>query len=272
VGEDKMVHPINKFFGEWFTSVDAYLRKSGGGPTYPPKKVTVGPGVLPTGGYSLVEDVGITYDVPPTQYGTVPLPFNPGSMGLPAIAANKNDAGEEIAKENPPPTIISSNFKRLYNGMMNACIADQMHGHNNSNASSACQKLADTGDVSEMILSPYQKEAIGLTPPSEQNVKSDTVQLAENEASLTGQIKTGVGEVTKVWSGLAAGLGAPIKSDPGGDKMPAGDPEGVNFRALGEKIIGFVPEAPNVPGINSGSIIMIGGGILLLILVIAVIK
>jgi hypothetical protein len=266
-----MANPLGDFMANWLNTTYKYLQESGGGPTYPAKTITTGPGVLPSGGFSLVEDVGINYDTPITQYGTVPLPFNPHATGIPASANSQDEYIEEITKGNPTPPTLSSNFQRLYSGMMKACIDDQKHRHCNPNALSACQKLADMGDPSEMILTPIQKEAIGLTPLPEENAKSDVVRLAEEKASLTGQIKTGMLELSTIWSGFAGGTGSLMKSDPSGNKTVNGNPAGVNFRAIGESMKGFIPQMPTAPDFNS-PFVLIGGAVVLVVLLIAVVK
>jgi hypothetical protein len=259
-----MANPIGDFMKNWLNTTYDYLRQTGG-PTYPQKTVTVGPDVLPTGAYSTIEGDQIVF-------GHIPLPFNPVATGIPATSNSQMSIIEEIAKQNPPPIIFSENFGRLYGDMMGACIADQKHRASNPNAESACRNLAETGDASGMNLLESQKNALGIISPSQENNKPDDVRLAENEASLTEQISGGVRAVGKTWSGFAAGLGQGMVSNPSGNKTLAGDPSGVNFQSLSENLKKFIPGLPDIPGINTGSIVMIGGSIILVVLVIAIIK
>ena len=254
--------PVSTYMSTWLNTVYAYLRETGG-PTYP--KPTIGSNVEPTGPASSVEDY-------PISYGVVPLPFNPSATGVPATANSQAGAIDEIARQNPPPTTFSKNFALLYGDMMNACIADQEHRHCNPNSISACRGLAERGDASGMILMPNQKAALGILPSSPENNKPDEVQLAENEASLTAQIGKGFEKIGGSWSDFAKGFDQGIRGDPSGNETVANNPKGVNFQAIGENIQKFIPNIPNAAGVNTGSVVMIGGAIVLIILVIAVIK
>jgi hypothetical protein len=257
-----MANPIGDFMSNWLNSTYKYLKESGGGPTYP--KVTVGPGVMPEGAYSTVEEYPITY-------GYVPRPFNPGATGIPATASSQVEAIEEVAKQNPPPTIFSKNFGLLYGDSMAACIADQKHRACNPNTENACRALAESGDSSGMSLMPNQKDALGIVPPSQENNKPDDVRLSEKEASLTGQIGTGAQNVAS-WVGLLANAGRSVKVDPSGNKTVAEDPAGINFQSLNDRLKEFIPGLPEIPGANTGSIVMIGGAVVLVVLLIAIVK
>ena len=254
--------PISTYMKTWLNTTYEYLRQTGG-PTYPAP--TVGPNVEPTGPASSVVDYPVTY-------GFVPMPFNPAATGIPATANSQPDAVDEIARQNPPPTTFSKKFELLYNNMMNACIADQKHRSCNPNAISACRGLAERGDISEMILMPDQRAKLGILPSSPENNKPDEVQLAENEASLTAQIGKGFEKIGGSWSDFAKGFDQGIRGDPSGNETVANNPKGVNFQAIGENIQKFIPNIPNAAGVNTGSVVMIGGAIVLIILVIAVIK
>ena len=257
-----MADPLSDFMKNWLDTTYDYLKKTGG-PTYP--KATVGPSVKPTGAYSTVEEYPITY-------GYIPIPFNPIATGIPATANSQANAVEEIAKQNPPPTVFSKNFGVLYGDMMNACIADQKHRMCNPNTESACRALAETGDTSGLILGLNQQEALGISPPSQENNKPDTIRLAENEATLTEQIDAGVREIGNTWTGFTAGFGQPLISDPSGNKTPAGDPSGVNFQTFSDKLMSFIPGKSVIPGLETGPIMMIGGAVLLVVLLLAIVK
>lgn len=262
---------LSDFMGNWLNTTYKYLKESGGGPTFQQKKVTIGPNILPTGGYSLVEDVGIT-EIPITQYGSVPLPFNPGATGLPGAASSQVDAANEIAKENPTPPIISTNFQRIYGSSMKACIDDQTWGlaGRNSDPSGACNLFAQMGDPSLMLLTPARQKLIGITI-SQENDKPTEVQLAENEASLTGQIKTGLLEGAAAWSAFKLGGGRILTNDPSGNNTIAGDPAGNNFQTLNDRLKAFFPEMPSIPDLNS-PFILIGAAIVGVVLLIAIVK
>jgi hypothetical protein len=264
-----MENPVSDYMKNWLNTTYDYLKKTGG-PTYPAK--TVGPDVLPTGPYSLVEDYQISYDQVPIDYGQVPLPFNPGATGIPATANSQVDAVTEVAKQNPPPTVFSKNFGILYGNNMSACIADQEHRACNPNTINACRDLAEQGDSSGMVLMQNQKDALGIIPPSQENNKPDDIRLAENEGSLTAQISRGAGKIGGTWSGFAAGLGQGLVANPSGNKTLAGNPSGVNFQSLNDRLKGFIPGIPDIPGVNTGSVVMIGGAIVLVVLLIAIIK
>jgi hypothetical protein len=257
-----MTHPITNFSRNWLNTTYEYLTKTGG-PTYPAK--TVGADVLPTGPYSTVENY-------PISYGQVPVPFNVGATGIPATTNSQADANIEVAKQNPPPTVFSKYFGLLYGDSMSACIADQTHRACNPNSIEACRNLAERGDSSGMLLVRTQKDALGILSLSQENNKSDDIRLAENGATLTGQIGEGAAKIGEVWSGFAAGLGQGLRPNPSGNKTVAGDPTGVNFQSLNDRLKGFVPGIQDMPGVNTGSVVMIGGAIILIVLVIAVIK
>lgn len=257
-----MGNPVSDFMGNWLNTTYQYLKETGG-PTYG-TPVTVGPNVLPTGPYTPVEDLPSDYYAQPIVTVT-PLPFNPDDTGLAPIAANRIDAVEEEAKQTPTPNVFSDGFAALYNGMMKACISDQKDGHNNPNATRACKNLAESGNVSEMILTQAQKTALGMKiPPGYNEDKTDEVRKAENAESLTGQIREGAGSA---WAGMAAYLA-------GSGVVPAhvGTPEGANFQNLGDKLAGFIPKLPGVPQVNTDMIVMVGASILVLGLVVMVFK
>lgn len=277
-----MGYAITDFMAGWLNSTYAYLQQTGG-PTYPP--ATVGPNVMPGGAYSLKEDYPIT-EIAITRYkDTAPISFNPYTMGLPALKPNQNIAIDEIAKQNPTPTIISKAFETLFGDMMNACIADQKERACNPNADQACRDLADRGDISGISLASWHREALGLPSLLHVTDKPDEILKAENEATLTAQIKGGTG---KMWAGLKSWgdlsilsrkLTNPVNPAPARPTGDPNNPEGSNFQAIGNSVKSFIdpfiPKAPSVAGIagvNSGTLIMVGGGVLLLILVIAVIK
>ena len=254
--------PISTYMKTWLNTTYEYLRQTGG-PTYPAP--TVGPNVEPGGPASSVVDYPVTY-------GFVPMPFNPAATGIPATANSQPDAVDEIARQNPPPTTFSKYFGLLYGDMMNACIADQRHRACNPNTISACRDLAERGDTSGMILTPWQRTTLGISPSSPVNNKSDNVHLAENEATLTAQIGAGYEKIGDTWAGFTAGLGQGIRMDPSGDNTFADNPKGVNFQAIGKNLQDFIPSLPNAPSVNTGSVVMIGGAIILIVLLIAVVK
>jgi hypothetical protein len=268
-----MANPISDFMGNWMNTTYKYLKESGGGPTFPQKKASIGPvrDALPTGGYSLIEDVGLT-EIPITQYGSVPLPFNPGATGLAGAVSSQADAANEIAKENPTPPVISTNFQRIYGSSMNACINDQTWGlaGKNPDPSGACNLFAQMGDPSLMLLSPARQKLIGITI-SQENDKPTEVQLAENETSLTGQIKTGLLEGAAAWSGFKLGTSALLTRDPSGNKTIIGDPAGNNFQTLNDRLKAFFPEMPSIPNLNS-PVILIGAAVVGVVLLIAIVK
>jgi len=266
-GEEIMfeVPSVGSFMKNWLNTTYAYLRETGG-PTYPPK--ITGSDVLPGGAYSTVEEY-------PVDYGHVPLPFNPGATGIPATQSSQADAIEEIARQNPPPTIFSKNFGVLFGNMMSACIADQKHRACNPNTESACRDLAETGDTSGMILSQSHKNLLGILPPSQENNKPDDVRLAENEETLTGQIGAGIEGIKgtgRKWGSYAAIIGQGIVRDPSGNQTVAGDPLGVNFQSLNDRLKSYFPGMPEIPGVNMGSIAIIGGAVVLIVLLIAIVK
>jgi hypothetical protein len=254
--------PVSTYMKNWLNTTYLYLKETGG-PTYPP--VTVGIDVMPGGAFSSVEDY-------PINYGVVPLPFNPNATGIPATSSSQIDAIEEVAKQNPPPTIFSKNFGALFGDSMSACIADQEHRACNPNTISACRDLAETGDTSGIMLSQRHRNALGILPPSQENNKPDNVQLAENQESLTSQISGGVQAIKNTWTGFAAGLGRGLVEAPSGNKTITGDPAGVNFQSLSKRIQEFIPGMPQIPGTNTGSIVMIGGAVVLVVLLIAIVK
>lgn len=264
-----MFNPYEYLTKTWLNSTYKYLEKTGApvrpvaAPLPPPPTPAQKAAVRP-GDFSSVEDYPITYDVPITeQFRTVPVTeqFKIADTSLPSLIPNKVETVEEISKQVGNPERYSDIFNKIYGGMMKGCLADQIHRAGNPNAEQACHDCAETGDWSKLILWPAQLEAIGYKAPTVP--KSDVVQEAENKIEFTDKIAQGVKRTSDIAKFYASSAVKRVEDRP---SVEDAFPTEISFQGIEKKLKTFIPAIPGMG--DSYTLLMIGGGLLLFILLI----